>query len=288
MAARPWLLEGMHGLGDNLYQRAVLRHYATDHGPVYLTTPWPQLYADLKNVRCVRPATRLRTQGKNIARRDLIWHRPPISARPRRWHYVRHSGSLLQALCVDLGIAPETIDFSGPPIELPPRRPYVVVRPATIRQEWHAEARNPSPEYLASAARAARDAGLAVISVADLADGQEWALDPLPPADYRYHAGEFSVERLLALVAGAAGVIGGVGWLLPAAIAYRVPMLLIYGGAGGHHGPGRVLDPRLDISRIEQALPDRFCPCRDHAHDCDKTISNLERHIENWLRIAAR
>lgn len=284
---RPILLEGMHGLGDNLYQRAVLRRYAADHGPVYLSTPWPQLYADLADVRCVRPATRLRTQRKNAARRDLAWHRAPVAARPRRWHYVNRPGSLLQALCADLGIAPEAIDFSGPPVLSEPRPPYVVIRPATVRSEWMAEARNPQPEYLAQAAASARRHGLHIISVADLAGGHEWAAGPLPEADERYHAGELGLEWLLALVAGAAGVIGGVGWLLPAAIAYRVPMLLIYGGAGGYHGPERILDPRMDQSRLEQAMPDAFCRCRDHTHACDKTITAMEAHIDRWIRLVA-
>jgi hypothetical protein len=43
----------------------------------------------------------------------------------------------------------------------------------------------------------------------------------------------------------------------------------------------------MDTSLIEQALPDNYCRCRDHAHDCDKTITNMERPIENWLRTAA-
>lgn len=285
---RPLLLEGMHGLGDNLYQRAVLRRYCAERGPVYLSTPWPQLYADLPEVRCVRPATRLRTQRKNAARHDLAWQRAPVAARPRRWHYVSRPGSLLDALCTDLGIAPEAIDFNGPPVPSEPRPPYVVVRPATVRQEWPAAARNPRPEYLAQAAAAARRRGLRIVSVADLAEGQEWALAPLPDADETYHAGELPLEWLLGLVAGAAGVIGGVGWLLPAALAYRVPMLLIYGGAGGHHGPERILDPRMDTSHIEQALPAAFCRCKDHGHACDKTITDMEAHIESWLRLAAR
>lgn len=286
----PLVLEGMHGLGDNLYQRAVLR---TLGGEVFLETPWPQMYADMPQVRCVRPGTRLRTQAKNAARRDLdgLWHRLRATERirRRRWHYVRYPGSLLEALFFDLRrTQPETVDFSGPAVapESWPK-PYVVVRPATVRREWPAASRNPRPEYLAQAAEAARSAGFSVISVADLVEGQEWALDPLPVADKTYHAGELPLERLLALVAGAAGLIGGVGWLVPAAVAYQVPLLLIYGGAGGWHGPQRILDRRMKTDRITQALPDAFCRCKSHEHDCNKTITNLEHPIERFIRLAA-
>ena len=40
------LVDGMCGLGDNIYQRAVLKRLLLD-GPVYLRTPWPELVADL-------------------------------------------------------------------------------------------------------------------------------------------------------------------------------------------------------------------------------------------------
>ena len=289
--ARALLLEGMHGLGDNIYQRAVLREYVARNGAVYLSTPWPQLYADFADVRCVPTASRLRTQRKNIARPGLTWHRAPVGTRRRRWHYVsRPDISIVHALLADLAIAAHAINFSGPPTAVAeaPRSPYVVIRPATVRKEWPAPARNPLPQYLAQAAAGARERGLRVISVADLAEFEEWALDPLPEADERYHAGELGVESLLSLVAGAAGVIGGVGWLLPAALAYRVPMLLIYGGAGGHNGPERILDPRLDSSMIVQALPERFCMCKDHGHQCNRIIANMGAHIERFLRLAVR
>ena len=55
------VVHGMHGMGDNLYQRAVIRQV----GPVFLHTPWPQLYADIPNVTCLKTGTRLRTQAKN-------------------------------------------------------------------------------------------------------------------------------------------------------------------------------------------------------------------------------
>ncbi|MGV2896729.1 hypothetical protein ACNPPY_13135, partial [Achromobacter sp. AGC78] len=84
--------------------------------------------------------------------------------------------------------------------------------------------------YIAEAAEAARSAGYRVISVADLEPGKEGAVGKWPPADEVYHGGEFSVRQLLALVQGAAAVIGGIGWILPAAIAMKVPAWIICGG----------------------------------------------------------
>ncbi len=276
------LLAGMHGLGDNLYQRSVLREVVKSRD-VYLETPWPQLYADLP-VRCVRPATRLRTQTKNAARADLVWHAPPAGVKSMRWHYVGAPGSILEALARPLGIVPRV--FDGPPVATLSREPYIVVRPSTLRREWRADSRNPQQGLIDRAAQALRSR-FRIVSVADLQDGEEWPAEPLPYADERYHAGELSVEQLLGLVAGAAGVVGGVGWMVPAAIAYRVPMLLILGGCGAHHGPGRIFGPPMDTSNVQIARPDRFCMCADKAHACDKRISNFDAHVDAFgLRLA--
>ena len=43
-------LVGMHGLGDNIYQRGYVKALAERAGIVWLWTPWPQLYADLRDV----------------------------------------------------------------------------------------------------------------------------------------------------------------------------------------------------------------------------------------------
>lgn len=271
----------MYGLGDSIYQRAVVRALPGIH---YLRTPWPQLYADLPNIRCVRPVTRLRTQAKNAAR-ATTWATPPASLAPRRANYVQHRGTMLEGLCQAFGVRLPAVTFDLPPFPSPmPRdQPYVLVRPATVRAEWRADARNPRAEYLDAAARAASAAGYRVISVADLAEGQEWLDGPAPFAHQAYHHGELSLELLLGLVRGAAGVIGGVGWLAPAAIAYRVPMLLLYGGWGFHNGPQRIFDPRLDVSRITQVIPDTFCMCSSSQHACNKTISDLDRHLDAFL-----
>lgn len=275
---------GMLGLGDNLYQRAAIREVPGEH---HLITAWPQLYADLPRIHCVRPATRLRTQAKNVARADLRWAQSP-RRRPQAVHYAGRPGSMLEGLCSAFGVRPRQVTFDAPSFAAPSREPYVVVRPATVRSEWRADGRNPMPEYLARATEVLRRR-YRVVSVADLAPGREWALDPLPPADETYHAGELQIEQLLGLVAGASAVVGGVGWLVPAAVAYRVPMLLLYGGWGGPNGPHRIFDTRMDISLIEQALPDNFCLCANRSHACDKTISNLDEHLERFtLRLAAR
>ena len=282
----PILIRGPVGLGDTVYLRCAVREI-TDRFDVYLETVWPQLFGDLP-VRCVRRTTKLRAQERNAARPGLVWHAPPAIP-STRVHYAGSRGTMLQGLFDGLGLRPDRITFDLPQFApAPARRPYVVIRPATVRKEWPALARNPRPEYLAMAAEALRHR-FDIVSVADLAPGVEWPLLPLPYADETFHSGELQVEQLMALVAGAAGVVAGVGWAAPAAVAYQVPMFLIYGGSGAHDGPARIFDPRMPTGLVNYALPDRFCLCSDRQHRCDKEISTIESQLARWaVGLAAR
>jgi hypothetical protein len=270
-------LKGMLGLGDNIYQRAVIREL----GPLRLVTPWPQLYADLP-VRCVNPNTNLRTQRKNAGRDDLPWYGAPRNTKPQIIGY-GGQGTILGSLMQSVNLQRRKIVFDGPPVPKLDRKPYILIRPATVRQEWRADARNPLPEYLCQAADALKD-HYQIISVADLKEEHEWAVGDLPFAHETYHKGELRLEDLLALTAGAAGVVGGVGWLAPAAVAYRVPLLLVYGGWGAANGPQRIFDPRMDTTLVTQALPDAYCQCNDRGHNCARTITNFGEHLANFIR----
>lgn len=269
-------LKGMLGLGDNIYQRAVVREL----GPVELETSWPQLYSDLP-VKCIRPQTRLRTQAKNAARMEWASSTGSGPVMPIGYN---DKHTILESYLQSAGVYKRKIKFDGPATGAKRTR-NILIRPATVRREWRADSRNPDPRYIAEAAELLKH-DFNLISVADLKPGEEWVVGELPFAHERYHAGELPLEALLALVDGAAGVVGGVGWAVPASVAYRVPMLLLYGGWGRANGPRRLFDPRMDSTQVVQALPDRFCMCNDRGHTCDKHISHLEDYVERFYRLA--
>lgn len=273
------IVRGMKGLGDNIYQRAFVKQL---QGPVYLETPWPELYEDLPGVKFVKAETPLRTQAKNMALQQATrWEAPP---RESVMTVQYGSAGIVTGMrrCFGVGPGPFDLPDFGPS---PVSGRYIVVRPATVRAEWVAEARNPLTMYIAEAAEAARAAGYRVISVADLEPGKEWAVGKLPPADEVYHVGEFGVRQLMALVRNAAAVIGGIGWILPAAIAMKVPAWVICGGQGGFNAPELITDEKyMDLSRIRFAVPDNLCRCRHRQHNCDKRIKNHASDFADWLR----
>lgn len=269
------IIRGMQGLGDNIYQRAFIKNAGHD---VYLDTPWPELYHDLPHVHFVQPQTKLRTQAKNVRRNRMMkWERMPRGPlRPIRYSaegvYAGMAKSFgWQAALMDLP------DFGSSPVA----GKYIVVRPVTLRAEWRADSRNPLPEYIASAAAEVRRRGWKVVSVADLEPGKEWALDPLPPADVQFHSGELDVARLMALVQNASAVIGGIGWIVPAAMAAKVPAWIVCGGQGGFNAP-ELITAGFDSSCLTFSVPDNFCRCTQKHHHCDKSIANYDDQFARW------
>lgn len=265
-------IRSMQGLGDSVYIRAFLKKFPD----CYVETPWPQLLKDLP-VKCVRPTTQLRTQLRNV-KRDHGWH-APAGGPQLRIAYGRDP--IIQGLRKAFRCEPGAFDLPGFGLS-PVEGRYVLVRPATVRTEWRADTRNPLPEYIAQAAAEMRRRGRKVVSVADLEPSKEWALDPLPPADIRFHQGELPVEQLLSLLQHADAVIGGIGWIVPAAIAAKVPAWIICGGQGGYNSPEHITDKCMDLSRITFAVPDRFCRCTMKQHNCDKRITDHDQRFAAW------
>ena len=287
---KPILVRGMWGLGDNIFSRPFVRAAAAQY-EIHLETPWPELYADL-DIRFVRGGRRLRTQQKNMARQPAeLWWSPPLPAMReiKVGYFDLASRSIIRSLecrwaALKVGFDPALFDLPemGPsPVES--ARPIAVIRPVTVRSEWRNEARNPRPEYVNALARELM-ATHTVIAVADIAAGEEWAVGDLPPAHRHFVFGELAVRELLALVRDADIVIGGVGWIVPAGLAFKVNTFVVLGGHGGHNAPAKITDPRLDLSRIGFATPEKFCRCTNMLHNCDKTIADPIRQFSRWWR----
>lgn len=286
----------MFGLGDCIYARPFVVA-ASRQFNIYLETPWPELYSDL-DIKFVKGNRKLRTQLKNMALQPASrWSVPPRRAEEIRiFYWALEQQSIVASLelrwLIALGIKFDASLFSLPDMGSAPLqsdRPFAVVRPVTVRSEWKNEARNPHPEYIAAIAEELMDTHT-VIAVADLEDGAEWLVGELPPAHHYFVHGELKVRELLALVRDADVVVGGVGWIVPAGLALKVHTFVVLGGQGGHNAPEKITDPRLDLSRIDFAKPERYCKCSNMLHICDKTIADPLSQFRRWwssLRPAA-
>jgi hypothetical protein len=285
------LIRGQWGLGDNIFARPFIRAAAGQYA-VFLETPWPELFEDLPVV-FVRAERRLRTQMKNVSRQAVSrWTAPPRGIREVQINYGHAElarGSIIAALeakFAAIGVQlPKQPRWDLPKLGGSPisdcKRPLAIVRPVTVRQEWRNEARNPRPEYVAQIARALMPTH-EVVAVADLCAGQEWLDGQLPPHHRALVNGELDVRALLALTAAADVIVGGVGWIVPAAIALRRRAFVILGGHGGHNAPAKITDPRMPLSRLGFAYPETLCPCSQMLHRCIKTIPDLALQFRNW------
>jgi ADP-heptose:LPS heptosyltransferase len=282
------LIRGPWGLGDNVYSRPFVRAAAEQY-ELWLDTPWPELYEDL-DIRFVRGSRGLRTQTNNIAlQSEDRWSLPPRAIREMVLHYANLAASsiirsLEQRWGAKLSVRFDPALFDLPdmgPAPIVSERPIAVVRPVTLRTEWHNPARNPKPEYI-NALAAELMATHTVVAVGDLAPGHEWLVGNLPPAHHYFVHGELPVRELLALVRDADIVIAGVGWIVPAALALKTRAFIVLGGNGGHNAPEKLTDPRLDLSRIGFAVPERYCRCTHMPHACDKTIADPLGQFVRW------
>lgn len=287
--ARPLVIKGMYGLGDNIMQRPFVRAAADREGQVFLQTPWPELYADLPKVKPVRSMTRLRTQQKNERRAaPQLWARCPTGARIAKisyGHAALEQGTIYQAMdaCLPLAGAPFVMDlprFRTRKIDTG-GRPLAVIRPVTARREWLNAARNPLPEYVCQIADRLAATHYVVV-IADLVPGEEWLIGDLPVADLVLVRGELTTMEALGLVAKADVVVGGVGWIVPASLALRRRAFIVLGGQGAHNAPSVILDDRVDSSLLGFAQPDRYCLCSDKGHNCDREITGLLEQFETW------
>jgi hypothetical protein len=277
----------MLGLGDSIYQRAFIKKM--DH-EVYLETPWPQLYEDLSNVKFVLPSRSLRTQDKNVTSYWVEWEVPPEICNTIRVNYrdiSKSEKSIIQAMseCFDVGV-PESFDlpdFTDECSWVKTLGDFALVRPVTERKEWYNTSRNPRPEYVEQSVNALREMGVTIVSVADLKDSEEWLVGKDINADFKFHAGQLTVKEMMALTQSASYVIGGVGWIVPASLAYKSNAWIILGGQGGLNSPQKLVDKFLTPA-LNFVEPDKYCLCSGMTHNCKKEISNYEQKFTNWLR----
>lgn len=279
----PLFIQGMHGLGDNLHQRSVVRTLSQDH-EVWLETPWPCLYHDMPWIHLVGKGSKLRTQAKNASReRDRFSNvAVPRNAKRLEVRYppeaVRRHGSVLAAMSGQCGVEPG--DFRLPIQkswsdradslirEWKPDRPLMIYRPLVERTEWGGcRNRNPSHAAYADLFRSIRD-DFFVVSVADVAPGKEWIVGESVDADVQFHGGELDIEVLSALVARSSLVYTAPGFAVILAQAVGVPSVVVFGGYENSKSfsAGASQAPYLGID------PVRPCHCFSHTHQCEKRI----------------
>jgi len=279
---------GMHGMGDNLHQRAAIRQLMLTR-TVYLETPWPCIYHDLvgDRLKLIKKPTALRTQAKNLQREESKYDvvaPPPGIASTRVWYsgdeVRRAGGSVFVAMMRNVGCILEGADFRLP-VPMMWRadlrelldvdritKPILVYRPLVERKEWSGCAtRNPEIYAYYELLQLIRPL-FHVVSVADLVPGVEWIAGKQIVADTEFHHGELTFEMLAALVQEAALTFCSPGFATILSQAVGTPSVCVFGGYENSQSFsfGSRFAPYLGIDPINP------CTCFSHTHRCQKTI----------------
>jgi hypothetical protein len=286
-------IQGMHGLGDCLHQRAVLRQLMRTHD-VTLETSWPAVYHDLmaEGLHVARRPVALRTQSKNAAREaDKFSPRHPFLRPGMRISYTGQqvlassSKTILEVMCNVTGTSFTEADYRlpipdvwhrtlGEILPTRPEKPLMFYRPLIARPEWRGSvARNADPAAYDDLYRSIRDKFF-VVSVADLGDGAEQIVGPDAKVDLTFHEGELVFEALAALAQQSDLVFTSSGFAAILGPAVGTPTISIGGGYEDHHchDSGAKFAPYLSIG------PTNGCSCWTSAcrRVCDKTIDLID------------
>ena len=290
-------VQGMHGLGDTIHQRAVIRQLLKT-GNVTLETSWPSLYHDFvgDNFKLARRGkVGLHSQDKNSQRESDKFSamRFGVGMQAMRVAYSGQqvlrtsSKTVLEAMCNATGTSYQEADYRLPVPSIWYRllcealgpipaegyeKPWLIYRPLVARPEWKGSVlRNADPEAYAALFEQAR-AGYFVISVADLEEGKEWLAHPEQEAkaDLTFHHGELVCEALVALFAQSDLVFTSSGF--PAILAPAVETACV--SIVGNYEDPRCHDSAARFAPYLSIGPRVSCSCWTSAcrQVCDKSI----------------
>lgn len=293
MAKSPLLVHGMHGMGDNLHQRAIIRQLMQTHD-VWLETSWASLYHDMiaDGLKLRRRHVALRTQTKNANRASEVVQfsgiAPPRGCDTMAIRYGANnisataSKTILEAMCRSTGCDYTKADFRLPVPEQwrdearkwfinRSGKPLLIYRPLVERTEWlGSAARNADALEYARLFAEIRDKFF-VVSVADLDPPREQIVGPVQDADVTLHHGELTFEALAGLFSLAELVFTSSGFAAILAPAVGTAVISVVGGyeSANYHATGARFAPYLGI---EPPVP---CRCQNSrcGRRCNKHLN---------------
>ena len=276
-------VRGMHGLGDNVHQRAVIRAWLKRGFDVSLETSWPCIYHDLPIHFIYKPVA-LRAQLKNAQRERAKFVPGPLMHHTGNSPHISYgkdriertpSKTFLEAMFQSVGLGDEyaNADMSLPIPEMWAAdadalitgwntwKPILVYRPLVVRPEWRGSGvRNANVDQYAELIAMVRDSFF-VVSIADLEPNREWIVGPQLIADASFHHGELPFDTMAAIMARAAIIFTSSGFPAVLGPAVGTPTVSIQGGfePARWHADGARWAPYLGIDTKEPCACSGAC-----------------------------
>lgn len=277
------LFDGCIGLGDNFYQRPIIKEAAKNYRNVYVVTAFPEVYWDIPNVKFVRSSRiSLRTQLKHMDSLPAkTWTAAPPGSHHVHWSRIGPSSQKqIQTKYVELENEKD-FDFS-----LPVRNAWIeaaekvieklplngkklcIIRRPTVRQEWKCPSRNPKIEYYQLLVDRYKDEYF-YLGLADVKPSVEWFDGELQGLDKEFNKGELPLTTILGLMKIADMTITYPSFFMIAAVGIRAKCYTIYGGAAK---PEHCVRDKLGLMNFALVAPEPMCNCHSMRHNCIKEI----------------
>lgn len=294
----------MEGIGDCIYQRPFVKKLVEEGNDVYIATFLHELYSDIKGLKFLKPSKQdtYRTQQKQTSSQSKIEYSDETEFDKVINPLYRGEDLIHDSIVFSMAEKFGVTDVANLSWDLPDLSKHneqhwnilkhipfglkkiAVVRPSTIRKEWEVSTRSPDPTYLYWCSHVLREFGYYVISIADLEKDQEWIETPVPYSDLQLHSGELGVYGTLDLLRFADIVVGGSGFIVPAAVSARANLFVIFGGRGAYDSPYKIFHGSMDLRKVGWAVPKNFCRCTLAKHNCDKSIPDLDDKFMTFIR----
>lgn len=292
-------VRGMYGIGDCIFQRAVMRELMKRFDTVVLTSYYRDMFWDLERdglqINIFKDKGRIRDSSNRSSERGGVQPKTRQTFEQIRLTYdkdmIHKYGSILAAMFASANLEmPARPDFS---MAVKPEwtarwrlyfkqecarrkikvtKPILVYRPIVLNTRWSAPARAPDPAAYDALYKTIRDKFF-VVSICNLEETnghKEWIIGPTVDADLYLHKGELDFAAMCGLFSDAAMAFTNPGFSPVIAHACKTPTVIVYGGNESFattNSVGAHLAPTLAIDT------DHPCPCHSQNHRCNKTIT---------------
>jgi len=305
------VLEGMHGIGDNIIQAPVAGQFSEHWGSrgqsrVYLRTPWPQLYRKWGNLKFLPPrhydhlehATRNVQHCPGYYFQDepvkgevtrVLLGRPDAHKNDTSFYeefakiFESTMGEPLPETDFRLEV-PDFWQFAGrmkamAAYDQVGQKRVAVLNIPTLTRSPAFKSRVPDPQVVVDVVRMFKGAGYFVVGIASTGEN-EWIVGQagtdVPPGERAYGV-DYNLPNAFDCIEELIGFISQADVVItPVSGIQQIAIATrtpCFTIYGGHLANHHIVDERMGLDLYGHLAPDPFCDCHEDSHVCNKRIA---------------
>lgn len=284
------------GFGDNLYLRGHIGGLIEKGCRVWIDTPYPELFEG-EGVHYLRQKGFYRFAGKeadsvhfeqgrdNYGRTIDVYYAYGEMGTTKTITQAYDLFNTFEQRHFELAVKDKWVEEAKVVLEahgLDLSKPFTLIKPPTIRDEWVNVSRNPEPSAWNLAQRFAVRNSEQTVSLAYIDDGVEHYDCQAPEGVTARIESHVSYRGIIGIFALAEKIIATPSFAIPLSLALKKPAFIIYGGSVPN---SQLVDSRMDTSNYHFIEPQPFCQCHKLDHECGKEIDGkvLRAELRKFL-----